>query len=123
VLTTWATIAGTLVMAPIGIGQLLAPGAIGPEQTDELLPTVLAIAYSGLLAAALSNVVVFNGVRLLGPTRIITLQSLVPAMAVVLAAIFLNEPIRPVQVIGGGIIIVGVALTRLASRIPARTRR
>jgi drug/metabolite transporter (DMT)-like permease len=123
VLTTWATIAGTLVMAPIGIGQLLAPGAIGAEQTDDLLPIVLAIAYSGLLAAALSNVVVFNGVRLLGPTRIITLQSLVPAMAVVLAAIFLNEPIRPVQVIGGGIIILGVALTRLASRSLAGVRR
>jgi len=123
VLTTWATIAGTTVMAPIGIAQLLAPGALGVEQTEQLLPIVLAVAYSGLLAAALANVIVFNGVRLLGPTRIITLQSLVPAMAVVLAAIFLLEPIRPVQVVGGAIIIVGVALTRLASRGPLAVRR
>jgi drug/metabolite transporter (DMT)-like permease len=73
-----------------------------------------------LLAAALANLIVFNGVRLLGPTRIITLQSLVPAMAVVLAFLFLREPIRPVQVVGGVIIVAGVALTRYASRRPAR---
>jgi drug/metabolite transporter (DMT)-like permease len=123
VLTTWATIAGTVVMAPIGISQLLAPGAFGPEQTERLLPIVLAVAYSGLLAAAIANIVVFNGVRLLGPTRITTLQSLVPAMAVVLAAIFLNEPIGPVQVVGGGIIILGVALTRRAYGLPRAVRR
>ena len=78
VLTTWATIGGTLVLLPSGIGQLAAPGALGPEQAARSCPIVLAIAYSGLLAAALANVVVFNGVRLLGPTRVITLQSFVP---------------------------------------------
>ncbi len=31
VLTTWATIGGTLVLAPIGIGQLVAPGAFGAD--------------------------------------------------------------------------------------------
>ena len=71
------------------------------------MPIVLAIVYSGLLAAALANVIVFNGVRLLGPTRITTLQSLVPAMAVVLAFLFLHEPIRPAQVLGGAIIVAG----------------
>ena len=124
VLTTWATIAGTAAMAPIGLGQLLAPGAIGPAQAERFVPIVLAVAYSGLLAAALANVIVFNGVRLLGPTRIITLQSLVPAMAVVLAFFFLREPIRPAQVVGGAIIVAGVALTRYASRRrPSAARR
>ena len=73
------------------------------------------MAYSGLLAAALANVIVFDGVRLLGPTRISTIQALVPAMAVVLAYLFLGEPIRPAQVIGGAIIVLGVALTRRSS--------
>ncbi len=68
VLTTWATIGGTLVLAPVGIGQLLAPGALGPEQAAALPSIVFAIAFSGLLAAALANVVVFQGVGLLGPT-------------------------------------------------------
>jgi drug/metabolite transporter (DMT)-like permease len=123
VLTAWATIGGTLVLAPVGIGQLLSPGTWGPEQAVHLPGILFAIAFSGLLAAALANVVVFQGVRLLGPTRVMTLQSLVPAMAVVLAAIFLREPIRPLQILGGGIIIAGVFLTRFASRGPFVARR
>ena len=77
---------------------------------------VFAVAYSGLLAAAIANVVVFNGVRLLGPTRITALQSLVPALAVVLAFLILAEPIRPGQILGGAIIVLGVAVIRRASR-------
>ena len=100
-LTTWATVGGTLVLLPLGIAQLAAPGALGPTQAERLVPSLLAVAYSGLLAAAIANVVVFNGVRLLGPTRVITLQSFVPPMAVVLALVFLHEPIRPAQVVGG----------------------
>jgi len=123
VMTTWATIGGTLVLAPLGLAQLAAPGAWGPEQAAHLPEIIFAIAFSGLLAAALANVVVFRGVQQLGPTRIMALQSLVPAMAVVLAAVFLSEPIRPVQVIGGGIIILGVALTRFASRAPEAAQR
>jgi drug/metabolite transporter (DMT)-like permease len=124
VLTTWATLGGALVLLPIGLAQLLAPGALDKVAAGRVVPMVLAVAYSGLLAASLSNVIVFNGVRLLGPTRVITLQSFVPAMAVVLAFVFLGEPIRPAQVAGGVIIVLGVALTRLAStRPPAATRR
>ena len=124
VLTTWATIGGTLVLVPLGVAQLVAPGAMDVVSAGRLVPVVLAIAYSGLLAAAIANIIVFNGVRLLGPTRVITLQSFVPAMAVVLAFVFLGEPIRPAQVVGGAVIALGVALTRLASGRPSGgTRR
>jgi drug/metabolite transporter (DMT)-like permease len=124
VLTTWATIGGTLVLVPLGMAQLLAPAALDAVWAGRLLPTALAIVYSGVLAAALANIIVFNGVRLLGPTRVITLQSFVPAMAVVLAFVFLGEPIRPAQVVGGAIIVLGVALTRIASGRPrGRVRR
>jgi drug/metabolite transporter (DMT)-like permease len=123
VLTTWATIGGTMVLAPIGIGQLIAPGAMGPEQAEALPQIVLAVAYSGLLAAAFANVIVFNGVRLLGPTRVTAMQSLTPALAVVLAFVFLGEPIRAGQVVGGVIIVTGVALTRFGARRPGRPSR
>ena len=122
VLTTWASIGGTAVLAPIGMAQLLVPGAVDVEAAGGVLPIALAVAYSGILAAAVANIVVFNGVRLLGPTRITTIQALVPAMAVVLAYVFLGEPIRLGQVIGGTIIVGGVALTRMASRRPATVR-
>lgn len=107
VATTWAIVAGTIFMAPIGIGQLLTtdPATIGP-------PVILAIIYAGTLAAGISNVVVFHGLKLLGPTRVTAFQFLVPALAVGLAAALLGEPIRQVQVVGGIVILAGVALLR-----------
>ncbi|MEA2632487.1 MAG: hypothetical protein QOE66_2706, partial [Chloroflexota bacterium] len=110
VTTTWAILAGTVFMAPLGIAQLLTSdlSGFGP-------PLILAIIYSGTLAAGFANVIVFHGVKLLGPTRITALQFLVPALAVAMAAIFLAEPIRPIQVVGGVIILAGVALLRRGS--------
>ncbi|HET9346903.1 MAG TPA: DMT family transporter [Candidatus Limnocylindrales bacterium] len=106
--TAWGTLAGTLVLAPLALNQLQSVDvpSLGPE-------VALAILYSGFLAAGISNVVVMNGVKVVGPTRTAALQFLVPAIAVALAAAFLAEPIRPGQVLGGIVILAGVALTRL----------
>jgi drug/metabolite transporter (DMT)-like permease len=105
--TTWATIAGTVVLAPIAATQLAT------VSTSALTPGVLgAVLYSGFLAAGIANVVVQNGIRVVGPTRTAAYQFLVPALAVVLAAIFLSEPIRPGQILGGVVIVAGVLITR-----------
>jgi drug/metabolite transporter (DMT)-like permease len=117
--TTWATVAGTVVLAPIAMVQLssLGPVSLGPDIAFALL-------YTGLLAAGISNVIVMNGVKVVGPTRTAALQFLVPGLAVVFAAIFLSEPIRFGQVIGGVVIVAGVLLTRVAAAgrrmLPAR---
>jgi drug/metabolite transporter (DMT)-like permease len=105
--TAWATVAGTIVLAPIAASQLSSVDA------GELTPGVLgAVLYSGFLAAGVSNVIVSNGIRVVGPTRTAAYQFLVPALAVVLAFLFLAEPIRVGQVIGGIVIIGGVLITR-----------
>ena len=108
--TTWSVVAGTLFMAPIGIAQMATADLSAVGQSAGF-----AIIYAGTLAAGVPNVVVFHGVKLLGPTRISALQTLVPAFALVLAAIFLGEPIRPAQLVGGVIILAGVALLRRGS--------
>jgi len=116
VTTTWAVVAGTIFLAPLGIAQLATVGIAGGLEAavaaGVLLAAVLAILYSGVLAAGTANVVIFHAIKLVGPTRITALQSLVPAMAVVLAAIFLDEPIRLGQILGGIVIIAGVAILR-----------
>lgn len=108
--TTWAIAAGTLFLAPIGIAQLATTDFSGIGW-----PAVLAILYSGTLSAGFANVVVVQGLKMLGPTQVTALQALVPALAVVLAAIFLGEAIRPVQVVGGAVILAGVFLVRRGS--------
>jgi drug/metabolite transporter (DMT)-like permease len=47
------------------------------------------------------------------------MQFLVPAGAVILGALFLQEPVGPAQVVGGAIIVLGVWLTRRPSVLPA----
>jgi drug/metabolite transporter (DMT)-like permease len=110
VTTTWAIVAGTIFLAPIGIAQLVTSDLSGFG-----LPVILAIVYSGTLAAGFANVVIFQGVKLLGPTRVTAFQFLVPVLAVLMAALFLGEAIRPAQVIGGAVILAGVALLRSGS--------
>jgi drug/metabolite transporter (DMT)-like permease len=105
--TAWATVAGTVVLAPIAIVQLS-----GLDRIPLGLDVVGAILYSGMLAAGVANVVVLNGVKVVGPTRTAALQFLVPALAVLLAFLFLSEPIRVGQVIGGLVIVGGVLVTR-----------
>jgi drug/metabolite transporter (DMT)-like permease len=115
--TAWATVAGTIVLAPVAATQL---ATVNPA---DLTPGVLgAVLYSGFLAAGMSNVIVSNGVKVVGPTRTAAYQFLVPALAVVLAFLFLAEPIRPGQVVGGVVIVAGVLVTRGGApfRVPRR---
>jgi O-acetylserine/cysteine efflux transporter len=115
--TSWTITFGALALAPVGLWQFATepsvtwtPAAVG------------AVLYSGLLAAALGNVVVFRGIRLLGPTRITTYQFLVPALAVILAAVVLGEAIHPEQVVGGTIIVLGILVARSDRVAPRRPR-
>lgn len=120
--TTWAILSGTVVLAPVGLWQLSGAdlSGVGPAQVGAVL-------YSGLLAGALGNVIVFWAIRLLGPTRITNLQFLPPALAIVMAAVFLGEAILPTQLAGGAVIVLGVLLARrdqvaIRRRAPAAGR-
>ena len=115
--TTWTVVAGAVVLLPFGAWEASnsAPVSFTPE-------VIMAIAYAGALAAGISNVFVFNAIRLVGPTRVTTTQFLVPAGAVILGAMFLDEPIGLGQVLGGAIIGLGVWLTRRPSVMPRKVR-
>jgi drug/metabolite transporter (DMT)-like permease len=115
--TTWTVIGGACLLVPLGIAE----AATRPPA--EVTPAVLvAILYSGALAAGISNVFVINAIRSVGPTRATAMQFLVPAGAVVLGAVFLAEPVGLPQVIGGAVIVLGVWLTRRPSILPPTVR-
>ena len=115
--TTWTVLGGLLFLLPFGAADIVtAPPSAVP------LAALAAIFYSGALAAGVANVLVFNAVKLIGPTRASSMQLLVPAGAVALGAVFLGEPVGPAQVVGGVVIVLGVATTRRASVMPASLR-
>lgn len=111
--TAWAMVGGSLVLAiPAFVqGQGVDYASIQPGAWAGL-------AFSAFVPAGLANVVVFSAIRLLGPTRITAYQFLVPFIAVLLGAAFIDEPIRFGQIIGGVVIVLGVIVTR-SDRITA----
>ncbi|HEX8025994.1 MAG TPA: DMT family transporter [Candidatus Limnocylindrales bacterium] len=108
--TAWAMVGGSLVLLPFGLWE-----AGGADWAGVDLAAWGGLLYSAILPAGLANVLVFNAIRLLGPTRVTAYQFLVPFIAVVLGAIFIGEPIRTAQIAGGAVIVGGVALTRARS--------
>jgi drug/metabolite transporter (DMT)-like permease len=105
--STWAVGFGTLGMLPFGLWQL-----ISFDTSRVSAGTVGLFLYCTLLAAAASNVVMFEAVRTLGPARAVLFQFLVPAFAVVFAALFLGEAIVLGQIAGGAVIVAGIMVSR-----------
>lgn len=105
--TAWAMVGGSLFLAVPGTLQAIGVdyGAVSGEAWAGLL-------FSAFIPAGIANVVVFAAIRLLGPTRITAYQFLVPFMAVLMGAAFLAEPVRLDQLLGGLIIVLGVAIAR-----------
>lgn len=110
--TAWAMVGGAALLAVPGLLQA------GGGHWDAVQPGAWAgLLYSALIPAGIANVVVFHAIRLVGPTRITAFQFLVPFIAVLIAALFLGEAIRPEQLLGGAVIVLGVAITRLGGRV------
>jgi len=115
--TAWAVLGGFLFLLPFGLWD------VANQPPPNLTPAILAeLAYSGMLAAGIASVLMFNAVRHVGPTRASAMQLLVPAGAVVLGAVFLGETVGIAEVAGGIVIVLGVVLTRRTRVIPLRLR-
>lgn len=104
--TTWAALAGTL---------LLAAMAAFESPWDDLARAPwtywVAIAYLALLGTVAAFVWYLEGVRAIGGPRTAVFINLVPVFAVAFAALLLGEPVLPSMVLGGAMVIAGVMLT------------
>ena len=105
--TAWAMVGGSLVLLVPGTFQ-----AVGLDWGAVRGDAWAGLVFSAFIPAGIANVVVFSAIRLLGPTRITAYQFLVPFMAVLMGAAFLAEPIRLDQLLGGVVIVIGVAIAR-----------
>jgi drug/metabolite transporter (DMT)-like permease len=76
---------------------------------------------SSLLALALSYMIWYTAVQRIGSSRTAIYSNLTPIVAILVAAIWLGEPIAAPQIIGAITILGGVFLTRLAPAPAAAT--
>jgi drug/metabolite transporter (DMT)-like permease len=78
-----------------------------------------AIALMAVISTVLAIITFFAGLARLGPSTAATLSTLEPALTVALAALVLAEPLGPVQLAGGALILGAVVLL---VRTPAADR-
>jgi drug/metabolite transporter (DMT)-like permease len=76
--------------------------------------TWFAVAYAGGLSIGIAYTFWAYGVRQLGNTRTATYSNLVPALALLVAWIWLGEVPTARQALGAGIIIAGVTAVQIA---------
>lgn len=106
-MSTWAIGFGALGMLPFAVLQ--APSF---QPSNVHAGTVALFLFCALVPAALANVIVFESVKVLGPSRTMLFQFLVPAFAVGMAALFLSEAIVLGQLVGGAVIVLGILVAR-----------
>jgi drug/metabolite transporter (DMT)-like permease len=104
--TTYAAVAGLILLA---IFMSINP----PELQAQMLnwSNIASIFYLGALGTVIGFVWYYQGVQAIGPSRTSIFNNLVPVFGVVLASILLKEPILSSMLIGGVLVITGVAIT------------
>lgn len=94
---------------------LLGLGAAGEWRTFDASTLTwqvwLAIFYLGAFGTVICLIWYAEGVKAIGPSRTVMFQNLTPVCGVLLAAVFLSEPILASMLIGGALVIGGVLIT------------
>lgn len=112
----------TTVTLFLGLPFLLIAGA--PELARMSWASVSpaswgAVVFSSVFALALSYVIWYRSVRVVGGVRTAALGNLIPVVALITARIVLGEPLGVLQIIGGAVVLLGVWLSspRAASEV------
>ncbi|CDG84273.1 DMT family transporter [Janthinobacterium agaricidamnosum] len=80
-----------------------------PPLTAGGLPLVL---FAGIPASFIAPFLWMHGVGKLGPSKTTTLMNLLPVFTVIIAVLFLGEPLHAYHLIGGGVTLLGVVLVQ-----------
>ena len=109
--TSWTLWVGTIALVTLGAPSLWSTdlSAISPVGW-------LGAAYSGVLAIAVAYVIWNHGLEHIGGPRTAAFTNLVPVVALIAAAVWLDEEPGPTQITGAIIIIGGVWIARVAGK-------
>jgi drug/metabolite transporter (DMT)-like permease len=78
------------------------------------------IACIALVSTVVASTAFFAGLRRTGPSSASILSTFEPVATAALAAVLLEELLTPVQLLGGGLVLVSVVLVQLRRRTPRR---
>ena len=107
----------TAATSLVGIVGLLpfVRGSTVETVVDASASEVALLLYLGVLATLLGYILWNVGLRGIGPTRAVSYTYAISPLAVVIGALVLDETITPWLVLGGALVIGGIALTQRPS--------
>jgi len=91
---------------------LAGPGMFTMQWSAVTFSGWAALLFAGVVAFGLGQVIWTRSIHFLGGTRTTVYGNVIPVVAVVAAAFFLDERMTAMQMIGGASVIVGVVLTQ-----------
>ncbi len=112
-----AAVAWTLTAAPIWdfpTDVITEPVSLGGNLAEIELPGALVLGWSVLVGTALPYVLYLVGIGRVGPTRGVLQGTIEPVIAVVVAWLWIDQRLTPLQLIGCGIVFVAVAAVQMA---------
>lgn len=101
-------VGATLIALVVGQGAGLAR----PFQSFDPWPILV---LAGVVAAGLSSLLFLTAIRLLGGTRTGILMLLEPVVGAILAGLVLGEGLAPLQLVGGGLVLLGAFVLQVRS--------
>jgi drug/metabolite transporter (DMT)-like permease len=106
-MTSWAMLAGTIPLVIISIPAVREQdwGAITPVGW-------VAFLFSTLLSVVVGYLVWYTSVQKVGNARTAVYSNLTPVFAIIFAWIILDSTLKPLQLVGGAVVLAGLLLTR-----------
>lgn len=95
---------GMLMLFPFALFEM------GQWQKPSLIPC-LSILYLGLMCSAVTYLLYNYALKALAASQVSTFLNLVPVIGFLAAVLLLGEQIQLIQIIGGAVILVGVAVS------------
>ena len=104
----WSMAFGTLVYVPVGL-----PDLARLEWRAISLWAWGGLAFSATFALCVAYLIWYTAVQRIGSTRTSVYSNMVPVAAMIVAAIWLQEPIGSLKIVGAAAILLGVVLTKI----------
>jgi len=108
-------ISGLVLLPMTALLLLTSIGALGAQDYGRVRTIDwLALAYAVVGPLVITNVLWFTAIRRVGPSRATLFGNLQPFLAVLFAVVLLSESLGALQVVGGVMIGIGIAIGRIA---------
>jgi len=104
--------ATTMILGTIILDLLAIPSLLAEEWQAISFEGWVGLAYSLGLAVVLGYVIWEIGVQKVGPGRTAIYQNLIPVIATAVSCLWLGETIGGAQIVGAGMVFLGIYLTR-----------